>query len=145
MRYPAKFERCPDGMLSIKFRDFPAFSYTGRVSSELEATEFARAGLIAAVKAKLDQHKRIPPSSSPDEHEFLVELPLEMSARIILLTEILAAYHGHQENWLASSQATEAEIRNLSDFDTPVGIGEISNRLKDLGKHLELRTTPYYT
>lgn len=141
MRYPAKFKERDEGELSIEFRDFPGFQHAGAAQDEQGAVALAQRGLISAIKANLERNQRIPMPSLPDEDEFLIELPIELSARLLLLNEILSS--GQEFGQSKGSGSFELNnILTLADLDSPVEIGLICDQLKGLGKRLEVRARP---
>lgn len=140
MRYPAKFHEGKQGQLFVEFRDFPGFKFSGYATSEKEAISLVRLSLLNAIQDSVHRSQRIPMPSPPDEHEFLVELSLELSARILLLNEVLSS--GLEPSHASdTADISLSDIQVLSDFNTPIEINRICERFKRLGKHLEVRAT----
>ena len=89
MKYPATFTEDKEaGGFVVTFRDIPEAITQG--DTEEEAMAMAEDVLLDSIDWYLDEKKAIPLPSKPQAGEKLVELPVSVSAKVMLLNEMLA-------------------------------------------------------
>ena len=135
MQYPATFT--PDtGGFVVTFRDIPEAITQG--DTEDEALEMARDVLPFAIESYFDEKRTVPAPSKPLPGERLVELPLSMAAKVILLNEMLT--QGVRPAELARRMDTQPqEINRLLDIHRKTKIDTIWHAMAALGKRLDFK------
>ena len=96
MQYPAVFETdTDDGGYVVKFRDIPEAITQG--DDDAEAMAMAEEVLISSIEFYLQNKRPIPSASKVRRGERLVPLPANISAKVLLLNEMLAQNVGTSE------------------------------------------------
>lgn len=133
--YPV--ELTPDGkFLMVTFPDIPEANSQG--DSIEDALEMAKDALESALDWYIEEGKRIPPPSKPKRGQHVIELPASVSAKVLLLNEMLAQKVRPAE--LARRlRVTPQEVTRLIDLRHSTKIDGIAGALKALGKTLEMR------
>lgn len=134
MKYPATFT--PDtGGYVVTFRDIPEAITQG--DDEAEALHMATDVLLAAMEVYFDEKRRVPPPSKLRKNERLIGLPASVSAKILLLNEMLGQRIAPIE--LARRlDTTRQEVNRLIDLRHATKIDRIEDALSALGKQLHL-------
>ncbi|EON13415.1 type II toxin-antitoxin system HicB family antitoxin [Pandoraea sp. SD6-2] len=136
MKYPAKFE--PDheaGGFVVTFRDIPEAITQG--DTEEEAAAMAADALLAAMDFYFDDKREVPPPSAARKGEHLVSLPASVSAKVLLLNEMLRQNVGPTE--LARRlDTTKQEVNRIVTLSHATKIDRIEEALAALDKRLEL-------
>ncbi|HWK60569.1 MAG TPA: type II toxin-antitoxin system HicB family antitoxin [Eoetvoesiella sp.] len=88
MHYPAQFEAAPEGGFVVTFRDIPEAITQG--DTEADALEMAADALLTSMDFYFEGHRPVPPASAPRKSERMVSLPASVSAKVLLLNEMLA-------------------------------------------------------
>lgn len=136
MKYPANFE--PDresGGYVVTFRDIPEAITQG--DDDAEATAMAADALISSIEFYLERKQQVPPPSMPEQGERLIALPANISAKVLLLNEMLAQGIGPSE--LARRMGTIPQnVNRLIDVRHTSKLESIEQAVEALGKHLEL-------
>ncbi len=136
MRYPARFEPASEGGFVVTFRDIPEAITQG--DTEAEAVEMAEDVLVSSMDFYFDDKRRVPPPSDSEDGERLVELPVSVSAKVLLLNEMLDQKVTASE--LARRMGTRPQdIQRLTNLEHTTKIDTIATALAKLGKHLELK------
>ncbi|MDB5777594.1 MAG: hypothetical protein JWP38_3727 [Herbaspirillum sp.] len=134
MQYPAKFEKDGDFIL-VTFRDLPEAITQG--DNEDDAKFMARDVLALTMGVYFDEKRIVPRPSAPKRGEVLIDLPISISAKALLLNRMLEEKVGPSE--LARRMETSPqEINRLIDLRHTSKIDRIEQALGALGKHLEL-------
>lgn len=135
LRYPASFER--DGATwLVTFRDIP--EAITQVYGDERDIGIARDALETAMAFYFEERRSVPLPSEPLEGERLVELPVSLSAKVLLLNEMLAQRVRPVE--LARRLNTSPqEVNRLTDLRHRTRIDRIAAALAALGKRLEMR------
>jgi antitoxin HicB len=135
MQYPATFT--PDtGGFVVTFRDIPEAITQG--DDEAEAMAMALDVLPFAIESYFDEKRAVPPPSKPLPGERLVDLPLSVSAKVLLLNEMLAQAIRPAE--LARRMNTKPqEINRLLDLHHRTKIDTIWQAMAALGKRLDFK------
>ncbi|RXZ38154.1 type II toxin-antitoxin system HicB family antitoxin [Oxalobacteraceae bacterium CAVE-383] len=136
MKYPATFTRDrKNGGFVVTFRDIPEAITQG--DTEDEAMEMARDVLTEAMSVYFDEKRAVPLPSAAKRGDRLVDLPASISAKVLLLNEMLSS------NVWASELArrmdtTPQEVSRLIDLKRTTKIDRIEQALAALGKQLTL-------
>ena len=134
MRYPIKIRR--DGkFFLVSFPDIPEAITQGK--TEKQALRAAKDALETALDFYFDE-KRIVPSPSPlKPRQMFVELPVSLSAKVLLLNEMLRQEVRPAE--LAKRlHTTPQQINRLTNLRHTSKIDGIADAMKALGKNLQL-------
>jgi len=136
MRYPMKLER--DGkFFLVTFPDIPEAITQGE--GLVEARAMAQDALETALDFYFEAARPVPmPSRIKSGGEF-VELPVSLSAKVLLLNEMLRQKVRPAE--LARRlHTTPQEVNRLTDLRHTSKIDGIAGAMKALGKTLEIRS-----
>lgn len=131
MLYPAKFEVQDDGCYVVSFRDIPEALTQGY--SLDEAKEQALDALITAFDFYFEDSRAIPAPSEAQEGEQLIELPISVWSKVLLLNTML------EQNVTRSELAkrlgkTRQEMQRVIDLNHSTKIDTVVEALKQLGK-----------
>ena len=139
MKYPATFTPDPDGGFVITFRDIPEAITQG--DDEAEAMFMARDVLREAMSIYFDEKRPVPMPSEAQHDERMVDLPMSVAAKVLLLNEMLAQKVNASElgRRLGATPQTAARLTNL---DHATKIDQIDAALQTLGKRLVLDVAP---
>lgn len=133
--YPAKVTRDGDGYL-VTFRDIPE-AMTG-AEDRAEAIELAVDALTTAMDFYFEDRRPVPLPSPLKRGQIAVDLPASVSAKILLLNEMIA--QGKRPAELARlMHARPQEVTRLIDLHHPTKIDTIAAALQAMGKRLDLR------
>lgn len=132
MQYPAKFELNPDtGCYFVSFRDIPEALSQGY--SIDEAKEQALDALITAMDFYFEDDRSIPMPSEALDDEYLIELPISIWSKVLLLNTMLEQRISQSE--LAKRlKRTRQEMQRIIDLEHNTKIDTIAEALKALGK-----------
>ena len=135
MRYPVNLKR--DGkFFLVTFPDIPEAITQGK--SEEEALLAAHDALETALDFYFDAQRAVPAPSRPKRGQRVVELPASLSAKVLLLNEMLAQKIRPVE--LARRlHVKPQEVTRLIDLRHKSKIDGIAVALKALGKTMEIR------
>jgi antitoxin HicB len=135
MKYPVNLK--PDGkFLLVTFPDIPEAITQGR--NESEAMEAARDALETALEFYFEASRMVPAPSRPKRGQRVVELPASLTAKVLLLNEMIAQRIRPAE--LARRlQVKPQEVTRLLDLRHKSKIDGIAGALKALGKTMEIR------
>ena len=136
MKYPATFTRDrKDGGFVVTFRDIPEAITQG--DSEEEAMEMARDVLTEAMGVYFEEKRTVPLPSAAKRGDRLVDLPASISAKVLLLNEMLSS-NVWQSELARRMNTTPQEVSRLIDLRRSTKIDRIEQALAALGKRLEL-------
>lgn len=136
MRYPAFFKEDPEGGYVVTFRDIPEAVTQG--DDYDEARLMAADVLESAMDFYFEDGRPVPLPSRVRKGEELVDLPSSVSAKVLLLNEMLATKVSKAE--LARRMGTQPqEVQRIVDLKHATKIDTVDKALRALGKHLELR------
>jgi len=132
--YPARVAR--DGASFVEsFPDIPE-ALTGAPTRE-EALAMATDTLVTAMDCYFDDRRLVPAPSAPKRGHVLIELPLSLGAKVLLLNEMLA--QGTRTADLAKRMNVRPqEVNRLTDFRHPTKIDTIARAQRVFGRRLEL-------
>jgi antitoxin HicB len=136
MRFPAKFARAKEGGFVVTFPDIPEAITQG--DDKAEAMQAAKDALETALDFYFEAGRRVPTPSRPKRGQRMVELPASVSAKVLLLNEMVAQKVRPAE--LARRlRVTPQEVTRLIDLRHATKIDGIEGALKALGKTMEIR------
>ena len=136
LRYPAKFKPAKEGGFVVTFRDIPEAITQGE--SVEDAMMQARDALETALDFYFDDRREVPAPSKARRGERLIELPASLSAKVLLLNEMVRQ-RVRPADLARRLHTTPQEITRLTDVRHRTRIDSIAAALQALGKHLELR------
>ncbi len=87
MRFPAKFARAKEGGFVVTFPDIPEAITQG--DNIDDAMHHAADALESALDFYFEEGRRVPMPSRPKRGQRLVELPASVSAKVLLLNEMI--------------------------------------------------------
>ncbi|KLU20362.1 antitoxin [Caballeronia mineralivorans PML1(12)] len=134
LRYPARFEP-DDGGFVITFRDIPEAITEGDTIEEARA--MAADALLTAMDFYFEDKRPVPLPSKAKKDEELVALPASVSAKILLLNEMLKQKVTPAE--LARRLHTRSQdVNRIVTLNHATKIDTIAEALAAMGKQLEL-------
>lgn len=131
MLYPSKFELQDDGCYVVSFRDIPEALTQGY--SLDEAKEQALDALITAFDFYFEDDRAIPLPSEALEGEQLIELPISVWSKVLLLNAMLEQ-HVSQSELAKRLHRTRQEMQRIVDLNHNTKIDTVVDALKQLGK-----------
>ena len=135
MQYPASFTP-EEGKIVVRFRDIPEAITQG--DDEADAIAMAEDVLISAMDFYFEDKRPVPPPSVPKRGERLIALPLSVTAKVLLLNEMLAQGVGPSE--LARRMNSLPQyVNRLIDLKHTTKIDTIEGAMAALGKRLVLQ------
>jgi antitoxin HicB len=135
MKYPACFTPTDEGGFVVSFRDIPEALTQGE--NEVEAFDMAADALLTAMDFYFEDARTVPPPSSALEGERLVALPLSVSAKVMLLNEMIAQQIRPVD--LARLMGVKPqEVNRIIDLNHATKIDTLAAATAALGKELEL-------
>ncbi len=134
MFYPAKFEKEESGY-SVTFRDIPEAITCG---DDLDDALFmAKDALLTAMDFYFEDRRTVPQPSEAEEGEYLIELPLSVSAKVLLLNEMVAQNISNVE--LAKRiKVKPQEVQRITNLEHTTKIDTLARAFAALGKNLNL-------
>ena len=136
LRYPAKFKPAKEGGFVVTFRDIPEAITEGE--SVEGAMIQARDALETALDFYFNDRRELPAPSKARRGERLIELPASLSAKVLLLNEMVRQ-RVRPADLARRLHTTPQEITRLTAVRHRTRIDSIAAALQALGKHLELR------
>ncbi|MFL9883136.1 type II toxin-antitoxin system HicB family antitoxin [Paraburkholderia agricolaris] len=134
LRYPALIEPDTTGF-TVSFRDIPEALTSGETLEE--ARTMAADALRTAMDFYFEDRRSVPVASKARKGEELIALPASVSAKVLLLNEMIAQNITPAE--LARRLGTRPqEVNRIIDLGHTTKIDTISAALEALGKHLEI-------
>lgn len=134
LRYPALFEPDGDGF-AVSFRDIPEALTSGQTMEEARA--MAADALLTAMDFYFEDRRPVPAPSKAKKGEELVALPASVSAKVLLLNEMIDQKVTPSE--LARRLGTSPQVVNrIVDVKHATKIDTIADALGALGKQLEI-------
>lgn len=125
-----------DGGFVVTFVDIPEAISQG--DTEPEALAAAREALESALDFYFEDKRAVPLPSKSKRGQQVVELPASLSAKVLLLNEMV--HQNVRPAELARRlNTTPQEVNRLTDLRHTTRIDGIAAALQALGKHLDLR------
>lgn len=133
--YPINLK--PDGkFILVTFPDIPEAITQG--NNRDHALQMAAQALESAMDFYFEQRRPVPQPSKPKRGQALVELPVSVSAKVLLLNEMIKQSVRPAE--LARRlNTTPQEVNRLTNIRHTTRIDGIAGAMKVLGKTLEVR------
>lgn len=132
--YPARVTRDGDGF-TVSFPDIPE-ALTGAKDRD-EAIALAADALTSAMDFYFEDRRPVPPPSAPKRGQITVDLPASVSAKVLLLNEMIA--QGKRPAELARlMHARPQEVTRLIDLHHPTKIDTVAAALRALGRRLDM-------
>jgi antitoxin HicB len=133
-RYPALFEPDGDGF-AVSFRDIPEALTSGETMEEARA--MAADALLTAMDFYFEDRRPVPTPSKAKRGEELVALPASVSAKVLLLNEMIAQKVTPSD--LARRLGTSPQVVNrIVDIKHATKIDTIAEALEALGRQFEI-------
>ncbi len=134
--YPAKLTKDKDGGYVVTFTDIPEAITQGDTKDE--ALVAAKEALESALDFYFEDKRTVPLPSKVKRGQYAIELPASLSAKVLLLNEMLIQDVRPAE--LARRlHTTPQEVNRLTNVRHTTRIDGIADALQALGKHLEMR------
>ncbi|HEX4584184.1 MAG TPA: type II toxin-antitoxin system HicB family antitoxin [Burkholderiaceae bacterium] len=133
LAYPAKFAPAKEGGFVVTFRDIPEAITQGESVENAQAR--ATDALITALDFYFEDRREVPAPSRTRRGERLVELPASVSAKVLLLNEMVRQ-HVRPIDLARRMKVTPQEVNRLTDIRHRTRIDGIEQALRVLGKHL---------
>lgn len=135
MFYPATFKADPSGGFVVTFRDIPEAITQG--DDEHEATEMAVDALITAMDFYFEDQRKVPMPSAPKRGERLIELPISLAAKVLLLNEMLDQ-KVRPVDLARRMSVRPQEVNRLLDLEHKTKIDTVVDALHALGRRVDL-------
>ena len=125
-----------DGGFVVTFKDVPeAITQGDTVPQALAA---AKEALESALDFYFDDRRAVPAPSKPKRGQHVIELPASLSAKVLLLNEMIAQ-NVRPAELARRLKTTPQEVNRLTNVRHTTRIDSIAAALQALGKQLELR------
>lgn len=138
MRYPARFEPDPTGGYVITFRDIPEAITQG--DTDAEAQTMAQDALITSMDFYFEDRRCVPLPSKPLPDETLVSLPLSVTAKVLLLNEMIKQ-RVRPADLARQMNIAPQEVNRIIDLHHNTKIDRVAEAFASLGKRFELNAT----
>jgi antitoxin HicB len=136
MRYPVHLKKAREGGYVVTFPDIPEAITQGETLED--SLQHAQDALESAMEFYFEDRRRVPAPSKPKPRQRVVELPASLTAKVLLLNEMLRQKVRPAE--LARRiGTTPQEINRLTDIRHTTKIDRIDEALRALGKRLVLQ------
>lgn len=134
LSYPARMARDGEGFV-VSFPDIPEALTSG--ASREEALVMAADALTTAMDFYFEDRRPVPAPSEPKRGHVMVDLPASVSAKVLLLNEMLRQDVRPAE-LARRMNVRPQEINRITTLSHPTKIDTISQALAAMGKRLEL-------
>ena len=133
--FPVVVERDGSGY-AVSFPDIPEALTSG--ATRAEALEMARDALETAIEFYFEDNRAIPTPSKVKPGQDAIELPASLSAKVLLLNEMLAQNVTPAE--LARRLGTSPQsVQRIMDLDHATKIDTVADAFRALGKRLDFQ------
>jgi antitoxin HicB len=136
MRYPVRLKAAEEGGYIVTFPDIPeAFTQGENIE---DALRHAADALETALEFYFDARRPVPAPSKPKRGQRVVELPVSVAAKVLLLNEMVRQKVKPAE--LARRiGTTPQEVNRLTNIRHSTRIDGVDSALRALGKRLIVR------
>lgn len=135
MLYPAIFEKEESGLYSVTFRDIPEAITCG--DNYEDALVMAKDALVTAMDFYFEDKRSVPMPSEAKEDEVLIELPPSVTAKVMLLNEMIKQNISNVE--LAKRiHVKPQEVQRITNLSHSTKIDTLNRAFQALGKRLEI-------
>lgn len=136
LTYPIKLKRDTNGSLLVTFPDIPEAATSAH--DESRVFDLALDSLESALEFYVEDGRAVPMPSAPKRGQQTVTLPASMTAKILLLNEMLKQNVRPAE--LARRLGTTPQaVNRLTNLRHPTKIDGLAEAFQVLGKRLDLR------
>lgn len=136
-RYPITLTRDEvDGGFVVTFVDIPEAITQGDIKAEALAA--AKDALESALDFYFEDKRAVPVPSKAKRGQNVIELPVSLSAKLLLLNEMVMQ-HVRPAELARRLNTTPQEVNRLTNVRHTTRIDGIAAALQALGKHLDLR------
>jgi antitoxin HicB len=135
MFFPARFKADPTGGFVVTFRDIPEAITQG--DDEQEAMDMALDALVTAMSFYFEDQRQVPMPSVPKRGERLVELPVSLAAKVLLLNEMLAQ-KVRPVDLARRMSVRPQEVNRLLGLNHVTKIDTVVDALRALGRRVDL-------
>ena len=136
MKFPVILTSDESGGFVVTYPDIPEAITQGETKEE--ALAMAKEALEAALEFYFEDKRVVPAPSKAKRGQSAVELSASLSAKVLLLNEMIA--QGVRPAELARRlNTTPQEINRLTNLRHTTRIDGIESALRALGRHLEIR------
>ena len=133
--YPAQLERDGKGWL-VTFPDIPEAMTSGRTTAH--AMEMAQDALETAMEFYFEDHRPVPLPGKVRTGQAFVELPASLSAKVLLLNEMLQQ-HVTPAELARRLETTPQSVQRIIDLDHVTKIDTIADAFRVLGRRLDFQ------
>jgi len=134
MKYPAKLKKQKEGFL-VTFRDIPEALTEG--STYEEAIEMAEDALTTAMDFYFEDNRQVPKPSQPKKDEILIELPLSVATKVLLLNTLIQERVSQVD--LAKRMGIKPQqVTRIVDLEHRTKIDTVQQAFKALGKTIDI-------
>lgn len=134
MKYALRIE--PDGAdFLATFRDIPEAVTGGKTFDE--TLELAQDALVTAMDFYFEDKRVVPAPTKPLEGELVVDLPVSLAAKVLLLNEMVEQ-NVRPATLATKLHTTKQEVSRLTNLRHPTKIDSVAAAMKALGKELVL-------
>ncbi len=135
MQYPATFTKLDDGSFGVTFRDIPEAITQG--NSYEEAVEMAEDALVTAMEFYFEDNRLVPMASQAKDDEVMVNLPLSVWAKVLLLNALLES-HVSQTELARRMGVKKQQVTRIVNLEHTTKIDTLAKAFNVLGKKLDL-------
>ena len=133
LQYPVTLDAEEEGAYTVTFTDIPEAITQGETVED--SLMHAADALESALDFYFDDKRAVPMPTKPKRGQHVVELPISLSAKVLLLNEMLAQQVRPAE--LARRlHTTPQEVNRLTNLHHVTKIDGIADAMKALGKRL---------
>jgi antitoxin HicB len=135
-QYPVTLKGNKSSGFVATFVDIPEAITQGETAEE--AMAMAQDALETALDFYFEDNREVPMPSAPKRGQPVVELPASLSAKVLLLNEMVRQ-HVRPSELARRLKTTPQEVNRLTDLHHTTRIDGIAAALKALGKRLDIQ------
>lgn len=136
LSYPVRLKAAEEGGYIVTFPDIPEAITQGE--DREDALRHAADALESALEFYFEARRRVPAPSKPKRGQRVVELPVSVAAKVLLLNEMLRQ-KVHPAELARRIGSTPQAVNRLTDIRHTTRIDGIDTALHALGKRLLMR------
>lgn len=136
MKFPVNLAKEPEGGYTVTFPDIPEAITCG--TDVEDALYHAKDALESAMDFYFEDKRPVPAPSKPKRGQRMVELPISVAAKVLLLNEMLRQKVRPAELARRIGSTPQA-VNRLTDIRHTTRIDSIDTALRALGKRLLLK------
>ena len=135
IKFPALFAPDENGGYVVTFRDIPEAITQGDTLDE--AREAAKDALITAMDFYLEDNRHVPESSQAEANEEFIELPISVSAKIMLINEMIKK-RIRPADLAKEMKIKPQEVTRIMNLSHATKIDTLAHAFLVVGRRLEL-------